>query len=164
MPITRMCPKKSELPDLEERLKWRRRTSKKLFPAFYVSLGLGTILLLPQLTQRTIPASDLMLKWGVFFCSLGGLLIVAHMRVWTLDTRDLSALLESDAITTVPILAEYHCSLSLDTHSAQTEKMRLLRTRVVDLLRAQSEIPRDERALSVSRHNKDETSRRKNDR
>jgi len=140
--------KSSQIDSMKAHLTWRRRTVWKPLVAMGVSLLLGVVLTLPQIFKWAFSASDLLSRIGVFCFCLGFVFFCAFVHIWSLDTQDLSALLESDSITAIPVMAEYFNYFTGVPQPKQKAKAHALREHIVALLRSQGETPQIEFAGS----------------
>jgi len=142
MSALRVQPRTTRIIDLEAHLRWRRRTEGKLMIAMCVAFVLGLVCGLPTVVSWPFFGKDLLSWLAIFLAVIAFVLCGIAVHISPLSIQDVSALLKSDDVTSVPVLAEYHEYFSIRPGLEGLEKMRILRTHIVELLRSKNEVPK----------------------
>jgi hypothetical protein len=142
MSAPRVQPRTTRIRDMEAHLKWRRRTEGRCLVAMSVAFGLVLVFGFPTVGSKPFSGKDLLVDFALFVAVLGFVFGGIAIHVSPLFMEDVRCLLESDEITAVPILAEYHDYFSVRPGRDGRKNMDVLRTRVIELLRSRSEAPK----------------------
>jgi len=117
MPTTLLLGKDHELRDLKSRLKARNRTALMWAVPILVALPLGVFCGIQHDASHTDSGRAFFAVMSIFLLGVGVSSSTAAGYALGLKSRDLSAMLRSESVAAVPILAEYHAYFSAQIYS-----------------------------------------------